>query len=576
MAAFRQDRRHVQAPSAARVERPGRDRRELGDLLERLVERAPGFEALVVGLREACVQGLLGWDELREIEALVQGTASFGSATAVERARRSSGAPLPEGLRRRFERATGTGLGDVRVHTGAASADAATALGARAWVLGRDIHFGAGQFEPATERGARVLAHEVAHTVQQGPGRVPAGGRFEVSHPSDVDERAAVSAAPALLAGAAVALAPTGTYAVARIQRDALTELPAATRRATLVDRSDNHPDVRVFFVPDAAPPSAAYTYEFEGPIFAEGAGSDARTRRGFSLLALSLVGIDLATGEPIAEEFDPARRAPRPVGNRVVMHAVDLAYTSLGAGGVHDVRFTLVGGTRLLIEDLGPRAPAAGALTEELAAQYGLTHAPDVGAPLWSRILTALGAFPLSVLSRIQGLRFVAGVADHSPEGFAAMYDAEFDASTGTWAYEVLVYTDAERLAPELFQQVLFHELGHAVSDRPTERPAEVHETLSAQAAFRRAVRADGDRPITTYGGRDAEENFAECFSYFILRPELLRTLRPHVYEYFLAYREAAEASQTPPTRPDAAPPTAGERQAEEDFGAIEGADDF
>jgi hypothetical protein len=139
-----------------------------------------------------------------------------------------------------------------------------------------------------------------------------------------------------------------------------------------------------------------------------------------------------------------------------------------------------------------------------------------------------------------------------------------------------VLIYRDTETLPPELFRQVLFHELGHAVSDRPSATPAEVHSTLSAQAAFRRAVRADGGRPITTYGGRDAEENFAECFSYFILRPELLRTLRPHVFAYFEAYQADAGASPTAATRPDAAPPTEAERQAEEDFGALEGTDGF
>ena len=58
-------------------------------------------------------------------------------------------------------------LGDVRVHTGPESARMATALGARAFTIGQDIHFGANRFHPDTPVGQRLLAHELTHTVQQ-------------------------------------------------------------------------------------------------------------------------------------------------------------------------------------------------------------------------------------------------------------------------------------------------------------------------------------------------------------------------------------------------------------------------
>src|SRR5262245_31496100 len=69
---------------------------------------------------------------------------------AVEAAKGSSGAALDAPIRSRVEQATGADLGHVRVHTGAASADAAASVGARAYTVGGDIHFGAGEYRPGT------------------------------------------------------------------------------------------------------------------------------------------------------------------------------------------------------------------------------------------------------------------------------------------------------------------------------------------------------------------------------------------------------------------------------------------
>ena len=58
----------------------------------------------------------------------------------------------------------------VRVHTGAAAHDAASALGARALTAGTDILFRAGEYLPGTPGGDWLLAHELAHVVQQAHG----------------------------------------------------------------------------------------------------------------------------------------------------------------------------------------------------------------------------------------------------------------------------------------------------------------------------------------------------------------------------------------------------------------------
>ncbi len=55
----------------------------------------------------------------------------------------------------------------VRVHTDGRATASAQAVGARAYTVGNDIVFGAGQYAPTTKQGRRLLAHELTHVVQQ-------------------------------------------------------------------------------------------------------------------------------------------------------------------------------------------------------------------------------------------------------------------------------------------------------------------------------------------------------------------------------------------------------------------------
>ena len=78
------------------------------------------------------------------------------------------GSPLPESLRARFEPRFGYDFGAVRVHTGEHATGAATALGARAFTVGDHLFFGAGEYQPTSTQGQRLIAHELTHVVQQG------------------------------------------------------------------------------------------------------------------------------------------------------------------------------------------------------------------------------------------------------------------------------------------------------------------------------------------------------------------------------------------------------------------------
>ena len=83
-----------------------------------------------------------------------------------------AGQPLPQPARRSFERGFGQDFGHVRVHADAAAASAAGRVGARALTSGSHVYLGAGSTPRA---GAPVLAHELAHVVQQ-TGSRPLGG----------------------------------------------------------------------------------------------------------------------------------------------------------------------------------------------------------------------------------------------------------------------------------------------------------------------------------------------------------------------------------------------------------------
>jgi hypothetical protein len=84
------------------------------------------------------------------------------------RSLRGGGQPLPESTRAFFEPRFGYDFSQVRVHTNQRADQAARAISASSFTSGRDIGFARGKYAPGTNSGRRLLAHELAHTIQQG------------------------------------------------------------------------------------------------------------------------------------------------------------------------------------------------------------------------------------------------------------------------------------------------------------------------------------------------------------------------------------------------------------------------
>lgn len=77
------------------------------------------------------------------------------------------GRPLSASDRAFFEPRFGWDFSRVRVHDGPQAARSAESLDARAYTLGNDIAFNRDEYQPGTDRGRKLLAHELAHVVQQ-------------------------------------------------------------------------------------------------------------------------------------------------------------------------------------------------------------------------------------------------------------------------------------------------------------------------------------------------------------------------------------------------------------------------
>jgi hypothetical protein len=137
-----------------------READRMADVVSRLIERGTGTEPpgpRLTPRRLARSPDGGGGDEGGELDPDVAAEV-----------RRSRGAPLDTGTRAAMEGAFGSDFGQVRIHRSSA---AAPRIAAAAFTVGGDVHFAPGRYAPGTRPGRWLLAHELAHVVQQ-TGRV--------------------------------------------------------------------------------------------------------------------------------------------------------------------------------------------------------------------------------------------------------------------------------------------------------------------------------------------------------------------------------------------------------------------
>jgi hypothetical protein len=131
--------------------------------------------------------------------------------------------PLDPFTRTLMESHFGEDFGQIRVHTDARAGESAEQLSARAYTLGSDVVFGTGRYQPHTQEGQRLLAHELTHTIQQS-NRV-AYDHIGMTEPTDVSEQEADAVADAFAHGQPISQRPAS--ANLRVARQAA---PGATQ----------------------------------------------------------------------------------------------------------------------------------------------------------------------------------------------------------------------------------------------------------------------------------------------------------------------------------------------------------
>jgi hypothetical protein len=134
------------------------------------------------------------------------------------------GRDLDGGVRSRMESAFGYDFSGVRVHTDSRAAGLSNHYNARAFTVGENVVFGAGEYRPGTMVGDALIAHELAHVVQQ-RGSSPSASAIDTRESSPIEEEADRSAI-----GVVAALWGKGRGALAALSQSAMPRLRSGLR----------------------------------------------------------------------------------------------------------------------------------------------------------------------------------------------------------------------------------------------------------------------------------------------------------------------------------------------------------
>jgi hypothetical protein len=485
--------------------------------------------------------------ETRAPQTIQPQYAGAEAPAGVEATLRAPGQPLSPMLRSFFEPRFGADFSAVRIHHDSQAGASAQAAGARAYAAGAHVAFAPGTYDPAGTAGRRLLAHELAHVMQQNAGHAPALRRTPGPLPS------------------------------------ALDQYPEAERKSlVMVANPIPAADIAALYAPPTGGIKRSLT---PSPTteFAFGAGIAAALQPNLIQVAAFLTGQvtpPLSPGQTISV-------AVAPIG--MVMRFSRIAHET----PVRDV---------VLIEQNGPIPPAvpAAASPPAQSAPAGPAGAPAPAAAAAGKFAARSYNFDASLTSPAEqtavrqaveaipdsalrdGLVFARASGAVGPGGEAGRYEP-----TGMivrlWDNAFRQSATRSGLANET-TQVIAHELGHAADRKPldaaiatnTASPSAANERKELAArtmsglreqktgnvfteteavkdltgAFRTAAVKDGVAVDTTtpprvtsvgstatlkgaptdYGNTGWVELFADSFSMFVADPNLLHSIRPNI----------------------------------------------
>jgi Domain of unknown function (DUF4157) len=204
------------------------------ELQAELMGGAGGFLGAVAGFASSgfgsALLGFLGGGKKSEsteggsVQRKARDGADAGPHDAeTVKAQLGSGHSLDSRVQGQMSSAFGYDFSGVRVHTDSRSAGLSADLNARAFTVGSDVAFASGEYQPGTPIGDALIAHELAHVVQQGGGQQPAAPMRKSSEGSNGQleedaDRSAVGAVATIWAEPRRGLASVAHNAIPRLR----------------------------------------------------------------------------------------------------------------------------------------------------------------------------------------------------------------------------------------------------------------------------------------------------------------------------------------------------------------------
>ncbi len=176
-----------------------------------LPRKGPGEKPVKLGLNQPGMlrlQKLAGNQAVQRLiqrSALTENTVPFElddiTAGQIEQAR-GGGQPIDSTAQTNLEPNLGYDLSSVKIHNTEEDNALSQTVGAKAFTIGQDIFFKEGAYNPHSNDGQQLLAHELTHVVQQNNGDVSSTAKMSVNAPGDTHEKEAEQAAKSISAQA--------------------------------------------------------------------------------------------------------------------------------------------------------------------------------------------------------------------------------------------------------------------------------------------------------------------------------------------------------------------------------------
>lgn len=446
----------------------------------------------------------------------------------------SPGQPLDARTRADFEARFGHDFSRVRVHDDAGAARSAAELRARAYTFGQDIVFGSGRYQPGSTAGRSLIAHELAHVVQQGR-----AGRAALQLDSELDS----------------------------FPKEERTKVQVLT--ATL-DKTGRE-DVESAYLAAGSPKLPA------GMKVQFGTSVSKKSREGLQAVVGTLVdGKDLPSNTSMTLAITAAKGVYR--------------FTRVERTAKSKTTETVI------VEKTGKLGAASAPAAEDTAVldekevevrTVKMKRGPGWQPGDWGAVSAALENLPETVLKRARGVTFL-----REKEKTCTGEQVKAGCNTGTEAETSLLYgtiTLFDRVFEESttrqgaftrLESTLIHEIGHladgvflgnAMSDylqsgKSAEDRKKLDEARSlsglgwtqgdkglfrfedagevpAEDSFRAAAIKDGlvlkdgkivSGGVTSYGQTGWDELFAECYMLYFADPDFFKAIRPNLYKFF------------------------------------------